>query len=187
MIEDGTTEYRIQRPFKYSHKGASLEAEFCELFEPGMEHAKYYLKLKQMVVRAQLEAAKVAKELGFSEGDEMGMAGEEVQPMHDQTDEIESQAEEMEGLLLTTLQMSEKVDISQFVEIFSKMCFANSKKNICMVDGKEKMTEVLFNRMHPEDAFSLAVRWASFFVTALIENVATTSRQPSTSATATVV
>jgi hypothetical protein len=183
MIEDGTTEYRLQRPFKYSHKGASLEAEFCELFEPGMEHVKYYLKLKQMIVRAQLEASKTIRSLGYSGDEELGTAGEELKPLHEDVDEIEKQAAEGEAALAIVLQMSESVDICTFVRAFSKLCFAKSKKNICMVDGNEKMTEALFDRMHPEEAFNLAVRWCNFFVTALAGQEENGSRQPSKSAT----
>lgn len=185
MIEDGTVEYRLIKPFEYKSNGGTAVAEFCELLEPGYEHAKYYLKLKQMVVKAELEVAQMATSMGFAS--EEDMAGERVKPFHEQTEEFENQSEEMEALLLVALQMSEKVDVSEFVATFAEMCTSGKRKSLCLVGGQEKITDFLFAQMHPEDAFAMAVKWCSFFVTALAAPAPSGSRQQPKSVTAKVV
>lgn len=165
-IENGTVEYRLKNPFKYAHGGDSqCESKYLELNEPTMEHFKHYSKLKQMLTRAQFDFAAMAQNMGMSDANDM--SGEEVKPFHESSSDHESTEENEEAIKLC-IQTSDKVDLFEFVDTFRKLIIARTRKPICMVDSVEKFTESMWDKLNVDEAFNIAVRWCSFFVTALI-------------------
>jgi hypothetical protein len=155
-IVNGETVFVLSRPVKYSRGGNSqIEGTIVTLREPGMEHSKFYLKLRQMLTRCQMEFAKQAEELKAF--------GDQQKALHEDTDRIENETEDMIDTFLTLLMASETVDVSQFVETFYKMVTMSSCKAVCLFDDIQPMTSALWDKLYPEDAFKMAVRWCVFF------------------------
>lgn len=48
-IENGEMDYTLKRPIQFSDNGASTDGRLLVLREPTMQHAKHYMKLKQMI------------------------------------------------------------------------------------------------------------------------------------------
>lgn len=160
-IEDGTCEFVLTRPLEYSRNGTTEKALHVVLREPGMDHVKHYLKLKQMLMRAQMELAKQAGEINQLRDS----IGEEVKPITENADEMEAQADEMAGAIALALQAASSVDIGEFIDTFETMACMKARKPIVLVDGIQAMTGALWATLKPDDAFNMAARWLSFFGT----------------------
>lgn len=158
-IQDGTYEFSLTRGVNYKSQGSTVTAESVTLKEPGMDHIKFYLKLKQMITRSQMELAKQAGEINKMKDS----IGEIVKPLDQDTERIESETEDMHEAISLALQASETVDIGKFIETFEKMACLKGRSSVCMVDGKQSMTAAIWANLKPDDAFNMAVRWCSFF------------------------
>lgn len=177
-IKDGQTEYVLSRPLAYSRGGNSTaQSGIITLREPGMEHVKFYLQLKQMLTRCQMEFAQRA-------GAIQEAIGEVQRPLHEDTDSIEAETGDMSEMFEMALMASETVDVSKFVETFRAMAvLPGAKRAVCMVDDAQQMTAALWDKLYPDDAFKMAVRWCVFFGMPSEEGEKTTSGQQSGSAT----
>ena len=172
-IREGNTEYSLKRELPYTFKGQSEKATIIELREPGMEHTKYYLRLRQMVTQSQMSLAKQADNIKQAQE----AIGEVVKPLKDNVEELEKQAEaDGDGIALAI--MASDVDISAWISAFEKMACSHARQSICMVDSKTPMTKALWANVHPDDAFDMSVRWISFFGMPSEEGEKTTSCQP---------
>jgi hypothetical protein len=167
-IREGEFTFKLSKPLKYQFDGSSHDADHIVLKEPGMEHLKFYLRLKQMLMRAQLELAEKAGKIQDS-------VGEIVKPFQDQVDEIESQSEEVYQMYSVCIQGAESVDIGNFIGTFEKMVCTVARKGVCMVDGRLSMVSSIWNNLTPDDAFEMALRWCAFFGTPSIEGEKNTS------------
>ena len=161
-IQDGTHELMLSRPLKFKHNGESCETRLIVLQEPSMEHSKFYLRLKQMLTRSELEAVKLFSQMKADDG-----GGKERKKFQDESKEIEAQYEDRYTLSKISLEASETVDIGQFLGTFEKMVLVPAKKVICRVDDKINMTSALWERLTPDDAYEMALRWCAFFRYAL--------------------
>lgn len=158
-IEDGTTTFQLSRPLEYKLNGATEYADHVVLKEPAMDHVQYYLKLKQMLMRAFVEYTKQSDELN-----ELRSAiGHEVKPFQDNIEQIEAESDEMAAGIGLALQGSSVIDVGEFVVTFEKMACLKARKSVCMIDGQLAMTHALWNNLKPDDAFDMAVKWCSFF------------------------
>ena len=86
-IKDGTCEFQLTRGVNYKSQGSTELAETVTLKEPGMDHIKFYMKLKQMIMRSQMELAKQASEINKLKN----TIGEEVKSLNQEADSIESE------------------------------------------------------------------------------------------------
>jgi hypothetical protein len=164
-IKEGTYDFTLSKPLSYKpFKGKDTETNLIVLNEPSMEHIKFYLRLKQMLTRSQMELAKQAGQL-------QDTIGEVVKPLQDQVDKIESETDQAFEMFSVCLQASESVDIGQFIGTFENMALTPAKKAICRVDGQVNMTSALWDNLQPEDAFNMAVRWCAFFAMPSLEGV----------------
>jgi hypothetical protein len=180
MIHDGTTEFFTEHEVSYSAKGVSKETNLFVLREPGMDHFKHYMRIKQMFMQVFREIGEKRKA-----GDEPeDISGEEVQPIEeDHQQSSEEFAEAMEMLLLT----SEKVGVPDFVEAFRAMACMRANKPVVMLDGEQAMTDAIWMTMHPDDAYKMAISWAAFFAMPSADGPKTSSSKPSNSASRAVV
>ena len=188
-VKEGETRYNLKKGFNYSNDGRTQEAEFIILREPAMEHYNGYFRLSQFITKSQMASAQFAQQMGFEkfELQEMmdeqkeSIVGEQVKPLHEQVDEIEETAEDVEEAMIWSLKMSD-IDIVDFIDTFRKMVTkTNAKKHLAFVDGNQTVPlgKVLWDRMHPDEAFYMAVRWCAFFVTAVDTPQKPKSGQPS--------
>lgn len=158
-IEDGTTEYKLKHQLEYRLKGQAEVAKFIVLKEPTMDHVKHYLKLKQMIMCAQMDLAKQASEINKLR-DAMGT---EVKPFSEDVQALESEADDMTEAISLSLQAAPNVDIGLFIETFEAMACMKARRAICVIDDVVPMTSALWDNLNPNDAFDMAVRWCAFF------------------------
>jgi hypothetical protein len=168
-IKDGTTTYELERSFKYSHKGKSCDAVYITLYEPSMEHTKYYYTLEQMYTKIMFELMD-----DFSNFNQEKAIGTEVKQFHEESEKLEENQKDFKGALRIGLMNSQKVSAFDFVEAFRHMCVNKSKKPICLIDEQERMTNAIWENVSPKDALEMAIEWVSFFGTALTEQGPTT-------------
>ena len=173
-IVEGNTAYKLKRKLPYKSSGGSAVADMVELREPGQEHAKYYLRLKQMLTQAQMSLAKHA---GMMQEAQQAI-GDIVKPLKDSVDDLEAQADEdNDGISLAL--MSSDIDISAWMTAFKNMACSHVRQSMCMVDGKVPMTSALWDNLHPDDSFDMSIRWISFFGMPSEEGQKTSSDQQS--------
>lgn len=170
MIHDGTIDFMSKHDVTYSAKGVNKETNSFVLREPGMDHTKYYMRIKQMFMQVFMEAGEKHK------NKDVDISGEEVKAIEeDHEQNSEEFAEVLQMLLLT----SEKVDASEFMDVFRAMACARSSKPIVMLDGEQAMTDSIWSTMHPDDGYAMAIRWAAFFATPSAGGPKTSSSKPS--------
>jgi uncharacterized membrane protein len=174
-IQDGTCEFALSKGVNYKFQGSTVTAKMVTLKEPGMDHIKFYLKLKQMITRSQMELAKQAGEINKMRDS----IGEIVKPLNEDVERIENETDDIHEVISLALQASETVDIGNFIETFEKMACLNGRKSICILDGHQSMTSVIWSNLKPDDAFNMAVRWCSFFGMPSEGGAKITSGQPS--------
>lgn len=172
MIHDGTTEFFSKREVSYSCKGAIKQTTAFVLREPGMDHTKWSMRIKQMFMQMFMEAGEKHKDK------EADISGEEVRAIED---DHETQSEEFADTLEMLLLTSTKVDAYEFLECFRAMACARADKPIVMLDGEQAMTDSIWRTMHPDDGYKMAVRWAAFFAMPSADGQKTTSNKPSAS------
>lgn len=158
-IQEGTHEFTLSQGVKYKFQGSTVTAESITLKEPGMDHIKFYLKLKQMITRSQMELAKQAGEINKMRDS----IGEIVKPLDEDIERMENETDDIHEAISLALQASETVDIGKFIETFEKMACMKGRTSICMVDDQQSMTAAIWSNLKPDDAFNMAVRWCSFF------------------------
>lgn len=176
-IKEGTCKFYLTRGVDYKHNGSNVTAGHVLLKEPGMDHIKHYMQLRQMITRAQMELAKQAGEINKLRD----AIGEEVKPLSEETERIE--AEDMSEGLSLALQAAESVDIGKFIDTFEKMATMKGRSSVCLVDSETAMTHFIWGNLKPDDAFNMAVKWVSFFGMPSGEGGKTISGQPSESHT----
>lgn len=172
MIHDGTTEFFSDHEVSYSCKGAIKQTTAFVLREPGMDHYKHYMRIKQQFMQMFMEAGERHKDK------EADMSGEEVKAIEDDHDQrSEEFAATLEMLLLT----STKVEASDFLDCFRAMACMKASKPVVMLDGEQSMTDAIWSTMHPDDGYKMAVRWAAFFAMPSADGQKTMSNKPSAS------
>lgn len=173
MIHDGTTEFFSEHEVSYSAKGVSKTTTEFVLREPGMDHFKHYMRIKQMFMQVFQEIGEKRKST-----DPEDISGEEVSAIED---DHEQNSEEFAGVLEMLLLTSEKVSVPEFVETFRAMACMRANKPVVMLDGEQAMTDAIWMAMHPDDAYKMAIRWAAFFAMPSVDGLKTSSNKPSTS------
>lgn len=170
MIHDGTIDFMSKHDVTYSAKGVNKETNSFVLREPGMEHTKFYMRIKQMFMQVFMEAGEKHKNR------DADISGEEVKAIEeDHEQNSEEFAEVLEMMLLT----SEKVDAAEFLDCFRAMACMRANKPLVMLDGEQAMTDSIWSTMHPDDGYKMAIRWAAFFATPSVGGPKTSSSKPS--------
>lgn len=175
MIHDGTTEFVSKHEVQYSCKGAMKDTNFFVLREPGMDHTKFYMRIKQMFMQVFTEIGEKRKDK------DQDISGEEVKAIEE---DHEQNSEEFASVLEMLLLTSDKVDAAEFMDVFRAMACARSAKPIVMLDGEQAMTDSIWSTMHPDDGYAMAIRWAAFFAMPSVDGLKTSSSKPSTSLSA---
>jgi hypothetical protein len=172
MIHEGTTEFFSEHEVSYSAKGVSKETNLFVLREPGMEHAKFYMPIKQLVMKAFMALGEKHK----NQSDDL--SGEEVKAIEEDHDEKSDEAAET---LAAVFMISDVVDVSNFMDTFRAMACMGGNKPIVMLDGEQRMTDAIWSTMHPDDGWKMAIRWTSFFAMPSVGGQKTLLSKPSTS------
>lgn len=173
MIHEGTTEFSSQHEVSYSCKGVAKETTEFVLREPGMDHYKHYMRIKQMFMQVFQEIGDKRKDK-----DAPDISGEEVKAIEEDHEQNSSEFADMLEMLLLT---SDKVEASDFLDTFRSMACMRASKPIVMLDGEQSMTDAIWSSMHPDDGYKMAIRWAAFFAMPSVDGLKTSSSKPSTS------
>ena len=185
-IKNGETDYKLKRPFNYSDQGQTTQAEYVLLREPSFEHQDEYFQLQKYVTQAQMSMALISQKMGVLDtSDEPDISGQEVQPFHEQVEEIEASLQDAETSISMSIKMSDNVNTSEFVRTFQKIATKkSSRKPIALVDGNlaVSLNKTLWERLHLDDMFGMAVRWCAFFVIAVDAPQNSSSKKPYESA-----
>lgn len=155
MIHNGTTEFISDNEVSYSAKGEQKLTSLFVLREPGMEHCKYAMRIKQMVMQ-------IFKELSEKRGDAgvQDISGEEVKAIEDDHEESGDEiAEGFEAMFM----MSERIEVSEFLECFRAMACMRASKPVVMLDGEQAMTDAIWQHLSLNDGYKMAIRWTAFF------------------------
>jgi len=157
--ENGTYDFILKKPIQVHVQGKG-EEDFSTLVlrEPAREHSKYAYKLKQMVTRS-------LKEIGDNNqpedvNPEIGEIVEEKTPA-----QMLEDSEQMAEVLGIALELSNVVDLSDFVETFIKMAEKTAVKPIVLIDGQYVMKDAHTNQISLDDLQRMAVTYVSFFLT----------------------
>lgn len=157
---DGTFEFHLSRPIRYSKGGEFVEGALLEFSEYSGAHRKHYLKLQKAVNAAMVSAQKSLKELQSSEG---YAEHRERKGLADATeDDVQMDAEEKYSFISTCFNFADCVDDNDFVDTFRDMV-CGDKKPLCKIDGEHDLKATLFDDMHPNDQMEAALRYCAFF------------------------
>ena len=175
---DGTMEYRLRKPVRYSRDGNFVDAEYLEFSEYSGPHRKEYFKLRQFITSVIMAVEKTA------EGRKSKDAQPEPQkPIADQSEEEHAAtADDLAAVIGLGFQVDCSVDVEAFVETFRSMV-CNAKKPLCKLDGAVNIRAETWDEMHPDDQFDAAVKYCCFFGIGLggvIESGRNTSTTPPT-------
>lgn len=162
-LANGKHDFHLTRPIMVHFSGdGDKEVTLIELHEPSRVHLKKASRLKQMVVKAMMDASKFSDKSEDEEEEEVD--GEEVKPIHEKTDEEhKKEAAELAKVLKMALLASD-IDFGEFNETFIAMALKSSKKELLLLDGKVPIKSTHFDDMSVSDIESLAVTYASFFL-----------------------
>lgn len=163
-LEDGTVLYNFERKKKptYSKAGATKQAQFVELREPGMSHLGQLCKIKQTMNGLILHLTEVSEK--YKGLDDSGPeAGTELEKFHEQdSDQHEENAKQLAQMLEFAFGMAD-ADMSHFMADFQKMACNSRQSSICVLDNEQVMTQAIWETLDPQDAINIALRWAAFF------------------------
>lgn len=157
---DGTMEYGLKRPVKYSKSGDFVEATFLEFKEFSGKHRKQYLKLKKVIERAMVSAQSSLKDVAQSDGYAEHRASKGLDEQSDGDRELD--AKEAYDFINACLSFSPDADLDDFVDTFRQMV-CNPEAPLCKIDGEVNIKPEVFNDMHPDDQLDAALRYCGFF------------------------
>lgn len=143
--------YSLERSFDYSFKGESVEAQFIELNEPTARNLTEVGQLRQSMVLAirayQSMASDDVEEQDTSEVDETAQS---------QDDGIS--ADDVLSILAAS---PVKLD-----EIYAHSRVLFLSRGIAKIDGQEKLTQILFDKMSARDVEMMVGTYISAFILA---------------------
>lgn len=171
-LKEGEISFEVEKPFEYFSKEnrASQKCKSVLLREPTGQHARYYRKLKQMIAKAEMDIAKTFMDFIKPESDSIsGKSTDNFLQKAQQVAENQEQAEketsrDAEGLL-TAIEQANRVELDDFIDVFSNMLCAKTDKSLAACNGVDEFKREHWNLMHPDDQIEMAVYWCSFFVT----------------------
>lgn len=180
-FKDGVMIYTLQKPIKYTKSGEQVEAMHIEFHEFTAVHGRQYMKLKQMVDKAIFSVQK------FAEQRPLDTSGSEVKPFNQQDVEThEKEADDLSELLNVAFSVNDDDEsLFKFTDAFKAMLFRSKDHPIAVLDSANNLLETHWDKMHPEDKISCAVKYAAFFGIGLLgamKNESETASKPHTEA-----
>ena len=166
-MKNGETVYTLRGKLVYSKDGKHEEAKTLTLREPRIQHAQKALRLRQMMKKAEIEAAAMLSGSGV-------ISAEAIEDAATQTKgapipKAEKVAEDWEKMTEKTFKSdlfaldSSSVDLYEFASLFWKM--ADMKPSVCLIDGVTPMKSGWREDIDLEDFLNAPVWYCSFFVT----------------------
>lgn len=134
--------HTLKYPFEYAFKGEQRSAEFITLLPPTMKQHSQAAALKQSIVRIVSEAIKDDDNDNISESD--------------------SDSEITSSMVIATIYGSSCVD----APVVWEEAKALLKLGVAMIDGEQKLTTPLMEKMNPTDFESMVGEYIANFTLA---------------------
>lgn len=135
---DSEFQYKLKAPFRYAHKGETVEAKFVLLRAPTSKHRRECAVLKQAFFRALRDAPDAQNVSGADAAKREEVTGEEV---------------------MTLLAMSSNVDLDNVFEAGRTLLTGG----VAMLDGEQKMTAPLLDEVSMDDLEGMLGEYLAFF------------------------
>lgn len=163
-IADGEIDYQLIKPCQIiTPKDGAETWQYATLREPTNQHARWYIKIEDMLGKALLDS------VGFAGSDKeeesISTSGKEFEKFHDIEEEsYEKTARGQVSVIKLLLINSDRVDRGKFIEIFEKMALANSDQAIISCNGSYRLKKTYWDAMSISDQLGIAYLWSAFFV-----------------------
>ena len=142
MEEVTEVTYELKKPFEYAFNGEQRKAQFVSLFPPTMKQHSQAAALKQSIVRIVTDAVR--------------NAGDKSSEGVNTEDSITSE------MVVNTIYGSSCVDVAVIWEQVKALL----KENVALVDGEQKLTSPLIDKMSPNDFENMAGEYIANFTLA---------------------
>lgn len=142
MSEQTEINYTLKNPFKYAFKGDSRTAEFITLTPPTMKQHSQAAALKQSIVRIVTDAVRANEDKDTDD--------------KDTDDTITSE------MIVGTIYGSASINAT----VVWGQARALLKERVAMVDGEQKLTSELMDKMSPTDFETMVGEYIANFTLA---------------------
>jgi hypothetical protein len=140
-------DFEVKEKFKYAYKGNEQEVEFITLHPPTSKNLKESSDLKQFVFRALTEASE--RNPGKDKDEEEPAEG--------------AQAELTGADILLSIYAASRVSLAKFLVTGIELL---STKGVAEVDGEERLTKTLIDKMDPDEFEEMLGEYIARFIMA---------------------
>jgi len=126
MSEPKEVTAELTDSFEYAYKGDQREAQFISLFAPTMRQHSQAAALKQSIMK---------------------MIAKAVKDVDDDSTDVSDESEVTAEMVITTIYTSECVEAN----VVWEQAKALFKEGAALIDGEQKMTAPLIEKMSPDD------------------------------------
>lgn len=137
MKEESEVIYTLEKSFNYSYKGDTREAEFITLLPPTMKQHNQAASLKQSIMKIVQNIIKDEKPKGSNP------TAEQKDDENAESTDDEITREMIVGAIYGSMVVDANVVWEQAKDLF--------KQGVILIDGEQKITTPLFDKMHPND------------------------------------
>lgn len=149
MSEQESIHHTLESPFEYAFKGETRKAGFISLHAPTMKQHSYAASLKQSIMRS-VQSNEGVEKLASNESKLVEEEGDK------KDGEITSQ------VVLSLIFNSKGVDVNVIFEQTKELF----KHGGALIDGEEKLTTLLINKMSVDDFQNLTGEYIANFTLA---------------------
>lgn len=162
-LKEGEIEYNLKKFCNIITPDGPKEWTHAILREPTTQHAKYYLKIETMIGKAMVDGQRLNPDV---EEDVVETSGEDAKLLHE-VDAAEYEKTVLEkyvpGLRMLLIN-SDRVETSQFLQVFSKLALMKSDNAIIICNDSYPLKESYWENLHLSDQMGIAYLWSAFFV-----------------------
>jgi hypothetical protein len=162
--KDGTIDYKLVKPCQIiTPQDGPVTWETATLREPTPKHARWYIKIEDMLGKAILDSQAMSASLQSGDDQEQD-AGEEIPKFHDiDEDDHEAQARQQSDGIRICLINSDRADRFKFLELFETMVLANADQAIISCNDSYRLKKTYWDALGLKDRLSMAYLWSAFF------------------------
>lgn len=165
--KDGTIDYQLTAPCQIiTPQDGQVTWETATLREPTAQHARWYIKIEDMLGKALLDSQTMSTFMpAAGDSDPEPLAGEAVKKFHElDEDEQEVQARQQADVIKLLLINSDRADRYKFLDLFEKMALANTDQAIISCNSEYRLKRSYWDMLSLIDRLSMSYLWAAFFV-----------------------
>lgn len=162
-LSTGTFDFTLHKPIIVAINGQDIEATELTFHECGEGYDGYYMKLRRLIKKSQLDAAKLLPDIkAAQEASKENLAsGEELKALHEK-DDLDHD-DDTEGMIEFIKMVAGVGDgLEEIVKIFGYMVSNSGSSQICSHNGV-RIKEAAWKRVHIEDKIDAAVKYCAFF------------------------